>query len=157
MEVEWQDRDLANYCNEHNLLDDCMMDVEMSAKGAHTMIASMKENVQELQTSVANARNQVELIRSKDVAWCRARISKLEKPNNPTNKSLWQLVNWVARWVEDQEDQIKGLQAGLVGAKDRVRVLEMSSSMICSRVSVLDTGGRGGLTWQAHCEFVESF
>ena len=21
----------------------------------------------------------------------------------------------------------------------------------------LDTGGRGGLTWQVHCEFVESF
>jgi hypothetical protein len=70
MEVERQDRDLANYHNECDLLDDCMMDVEMSVKGAHTMIASMKEDVQELQTSVANAHNQMELIRSDDIAWC---------------------------------------------------------------------------------------
>jgi hypothetical protein len=40
--------------------------------------------------------------------------------------------------VEDQEDLIKGLQAGLVGVKDRVGVLEMSSSMIHSRVQVLE-------------------
>jgi hypothetical protein len=89
MEVERQDQDIANYRNEHDLLDDRMMDVEMSAKGAHTMIAPMKEDVQELQSSVANAHNQVELIRSDDIAWCRSRISKLEKPNNPANKSLW--------------------------------------------------------------------
>jgi hypothetical protein len=37
MEVEWQDRDLANYCNKHDLLEDRMMDVEMSVKGAHTI------------------------------------------------------------------------------------------------------------------------
>jgi hypothetical protein len=138
MEVEWQDRDLANYCNKHDLLEDRMMDVEMSVKGAHTMIVSMKEDVQELQTSVANAHNQMELIWSDDIAWCQLRISKLEKPNNPANKSLWQLVNRLAHRVEDQDDLIKGLQAGLVGAKDRVGVLEMSSSLIRSRVSVLE-------------------
>jgi hypothetical protein len=40
--------------------------------------------------------------------------------------------------VEDQDDLIKGLQAGLIGAKDRVRVLEMLSLMICLRVLVLE-------------------
>jgi hypothetical protein len=115
-----------------------MMDVEMSVKGAHTMIALMKEDVREVQDSVANAHNQLELMKTDDIAWCWARIAKLEKPNNPTNKSLWQLVNWLSRRVEDQEDLIKGLQAGLVGVKDRVGVLEMSSLMICSRVQVLE-------------------
>ena len=62
----------------------------------------------------------------------------LEKPNNPANKSLWQLVNCLSRWIEDQEDLIKDLQSGLVGVKDRISVLEMSSSMIQSRVSVLE-------------------
>jgi hypothetical protein len=138
MEVEQQDRDLANYCNEHDLLEDHMMDVEMSVKGAHAMITSTKEEIWELQDSVANAHNQVEMIRSDDIAWCRAWISKLEKPNNPANKSLWQLVNRLSCQIEDQDDLIKGLQAGVVGAKDRIGVLEMSSSMICSRVSTLE-------------------
>jgi hypothetical protein len=44
----------------------------------------------------------------------------------------------LARRVEDQDDLIKGLQAGLVGAKDTVGVLEMLSSMICLRVQVLE-------------------
>jgi hypothetical protein len=138
MEVEWQDCDFANYRNEHDLLDDRMMDVEMSTRGAHTMIVLMKEDVQELQSSVANAHNQVEMIQTDDIAWCRLRISKLEKPNNPANKSLWQLVNWLSCRIEDQDDLIKGLQAGLVGVKDQIGVLEMSSSMIRSRVSVLE-------------------
>jgi hypothetical protein len=130
MEVERQDCDLANYRNKHDLLEDRMMDVEMSVKGAHMMITLTKEDIQELQTSVANAHNQVELIRSNDIAWCRLRISKLEKPNNPANKSLWQPVNQLSHQVEDQDDLIKGFQAGLVGVKDRVGVLEMLSSMI---------------------------
>jgi hypothetical protein len=62
MEVEQQDRDLANYCTQHNLLEDRMMDVEMSAKGAHTMITSMKEDVQGLNNSVANISNQLESV-----------------------------------------------------------------------------------------------
>jgi hypothetical protein len=138
MEVEWQDHDLANCHTECDLLEDRMMDVEMSAKGAHTMIASVKEDVQALNDSVANISIQLESVQVEDVAWCRAQITKLEKPNNPTNKSLWQLVNQLVSQVEDQVDLIKGLQAGLIRAKDRVRVLEMLSSMIRSRVQVLE-------------------
>ena len=44
----------------------------------------------------------------------------------------------MSRWVEDQADLIKDLQSGLVGAKERVSVLEMSSVMIRSRVMVLE-------------------
>ena len=62
----------------------------------------------------------------------------MEKPNNPANKSLWQLVNLLSRRVEDQSDLIKDLSSGLVGAKERVYILEMSSTMIRSRVSVLE-------------------
>jgi hypothetical protein len=110
--------------------------------------------------------NQIKSVCVKDIAWCRSRITTLEKPNNAANKSLWLLVNQLSCQVEDQADQINTLQAGMIGTKERVRVLEMSSVMIQLRVSVLEevmevdppvTGGRGGLTWQAHCEFVESF
>ena len=72
------------------------------------------------------------------IDWCWSRISTLEKPNNPANKSLWQLVNLLSRRVEDQADLIKDLSSGLVGAKERVSILEMSSTMICSRVTVLE-------------------
>jgi hypothetical protein len=138
MEVEQQDHDLANYQTEHDLLEDRMMDVEMSVKGAHTMIVSTKEEIHDLNDSMANVHNQVESIWVEDIAWCRLRITLLEKPNNPTNKSLWQLVNRLACWVKDQDDLIKDLRDGLVGAKDRVGVLEMLSLMIRSRVSVLE-------------------
>jgi hypothetical protein len=37
MEVERQDCDLANCHTECDLLEDHMMDVEMSVKGAHTL------------------------------------------------------------------------------------------------------------------------
>jgi hypothetical protein len=67
----------------------------------------------------------------------------LEKPNNPANKSLWLLVNQLIRRVEDQQDQISALQARMVGMKERVGVLEMLLTMICLRVSILDTGGKG--------------
>jgi hypothetical protein len=62
----------------------------------------------------------------------------LEKPNNPANKSLWQLVNLLSRRVEDQANLIKDLSSGLVGSKERISILEMSSTMIRSRVSVLE-------------------
>ena len=62
----------------------------------------------------------------------------MEKPNNPANKLLWQLVNLLSCQVEDQADLIKDLSSSLVGAKERVSVLEMSSAMIQSRVSVLE-------------------
>jgi hypothetical protein len=119
-------------------LEDRVMDVEMSAKGAHTMLAPLKDDVRDLNDTVANLSNQLETVRVEDIAWCRSRIMALEKPNNPTNRSLWLLVNQLSRRVEDQQDMISALQAGMVGTKERVRVLEMLSSMIRSRVSVLE-------------------
>jgi hypothetical protein len=123
---------------ELDLLKDRTMDVEMSASGAHRMIAEVKEEVRDFSDSFGNLHNQVETMRVEDIAWCRSRISVLEKPNNPANKSLWQLVNLLVRRVEDQADLIKDLSAGLANGKERVSVLEMSASMIRSRVSVLE-------------------
>ena len=120
-----------------DLLKDRMMDVEMSASGGHHMIGEVKE-VRDLNDLCANLNNQVERIQVEDISWCQSRISALEKPNNPANKSLWQLVNCLSRQIEDQEDLIKDLQSGLVGAKERVSVLEMSLAMIQSRVTVLE-------------------
>jgi hypothetical protein len=114
------------------------MDVEMSAQGAHRMIAEVKEEVRDFSDLFGNLHNQVETMRVEDIAWCRSRISVLEKPNNPANKSLWTLVNLLVRRVDDQADQIKDLKAGLALGGERVSVLEMSSSMIRSRVSVLE-------------------
>jgi hypothetical protein len=123
---------------EVDLIEDRMMDVEMSAQGAHRMIAEMKEEVRDFSDSFGNLHNQVETMRVEDIAWCRSRISVLEKPNNPANKSLWTLVNLLVRRVDDQADQIKDLKAGLAIGGERVSVLEMSSSMIRSRVAVLE-------------------
>jgi hypothetical protein len=114
------------------------MDVEMSASGGHCMIGEVKEEVRDLSDLCGNINNQVERIQVEDILWCRSRISALEKPNNPANKSLWQLVNLLSRWVEDQADLIKDLSSGLVGAKERVSILEMSSTMIRSRVTILE-------------------
>jgi hypothetical protein len=121
-----------------DVLEDRMMDVEMSASGAHRMIAEMKEEVRDFSDSFGNLHNQVETMRVEDIAWCRSRISVLEKPNNPANKSLWTLVNLLVRRVDDQADLIKDLRSGLASGKERVSVLEMSSSMIRSRVLVLE-------------------
>jgi chromosome segregation ATPase len=121
-----------------NILEDRVMDVEMSAKGAYTMMAPLKDDVQELNDAVANLSNQLESVRVEDVAWYWSRISVLEKPNNPANKSLWLLVNQLSRRVEDQQDQIAALQAGMIGTKERVGTLEMSSAMIRSRVSIIE-------------------
>ena len=121
-----------------DLLEDRMMDVEMSTLGAHRIIREVKEEVRDLSNLCGNINNQVERSQVEDISWCRLRISALEKPNNPANKSLWQLVNLLSHWVEDQADLIKDLSSGLVGAKERVSVLEMSSAMICSRVMVLE-------------------
>jgi archaellum component FlaC len=128
----------VTFRNDLDVLEDRVMDVEMSATGAHTMMAPLKEDVQDLNYTMANLSNQVESICVEDIAWCRSRISTLEKPNNPTNKSLWLLVNQLSRRVEDQQDQIATLQAGMIGMKERVGALEMSLSMIQSRVSVLE-------------------
>ena len=121
-----------------DLLEDRMMDVEMSASGAHRMIGDMKEEFRDLSDLCGNLNNQVETMQIEGIDWCRSRISALEKPNNPANKSLWQLVNLLSRRVEDQANLIKDLSSGLVGAKERISVLEMSSTMIRSRVTVLE-------------------
>ena len=113
-----------------NLLEDKMMDVEMSTSGAHRMIGEVKDEVRDLNNFTANINNQVERIQVEDILWCRLRISALEKPNNPANKSLWQLINCLSRRIEDLEDLIKDHQVGLVGVKDWVSVLEMLLSMI---------------------------
>jgi hypothetical protein len=102
------------------------------------MMAPLKDDIQELNYTVANLSNQLESVRVEDIAWCRSRISMLEKPNNPANKSLWLLVNQLSCRVEDQQDQIAALQAGMVGTKERVGTLEMSSAMIRSRVSIIE-------------------
>jgi hypothetical protein len=106
------------------------MDVEMSAKGVHQIIMLMKEDIRDLNDSMANFNNQVERIQVEDITLCHSRTTTLEKPNNPANKSLWQLVNQLSRRIEDQADQIGALQARMIGAKERIGVLEMSSSMI---------------------------
>jgi hypothetical protein len=124
--------------NDLDLLEDRMMDVEMSAQGAHRMITEVKEEVRDFSDSFGNLHNQVETMCVEDIAWCWSRISVLEKPNNPANKSLWTLVNLLVRRVDDQADQIKDLKAGLAVGGERVSVLEMSSSMIRLRVSVLE-------------------
>ena len=121
-----------------DLLEDRMMDVEMSASGAHRMIGDMKEEVRDLSDLTGNLNNQMETMQVEGIDWCRSRITALEKPNNPANKSLWTLVNTLSRRIETQEDLIRDLSSGLVLAKGRVTVLEMSSSMIRSRVSVLE-------------------
>ena len=128
----------TTFRNDLDVLEDGVMDVEMSAKGAHTMLAPLKDDVWDLNDSVANLSNQIKMVRVEDVAWCRSRILSLEKPNNPANKSLWLLVNQLSRRVEDQQDQIAALQAGMIGTKERVGTKEMSSSMIRSRVSTLE-------------------
>jgi hypothetical protein len=62
----------------------------------------------------------------------------LEKPNNPTNCSLWQLVNSLASRVESQEDIIAKLRAGLIQLRERLSSLEMSSTMLRSWVQTLE-------------------
>jgi hypothetical protein len=121
-----------------DLLEDRTMDVEMSAQGAHRMIGEVKEEVQDLSALCGNLSNQVETMQVDGIAWCWSRISVLEKPNNPANRSLWQLVNLLVSRVDDQADLIKDLRSDLAAGKERVSVLEMSSSMIRSRVSVLE-------------------
>ena len=126
------------FWTELDLLEDRMMDVEMSASGAHRMIGEVKEEVRDLSDLCGNINNQVERIQVEDISWCWSRISALEKPNNPANKSLWWLVNLLSRRVEDQANLIKDLLSSLVGAKEKVSMLEMLSTMIWSRVTVLE-------------------
>ena len=47
-----------------------MMDVEMSALGAHRMIREVKEEVRDLSDLCGNINNQVERIQVEDISWC---------------------------------------------------------------------------------------
>jgi archaellum component FlaC len=95
--------------NDLDVLEDRVMDVKMSVKGAHTMLAPLKEDVRDLNDMVAHLSNRLETVRVEDIVWCRSRITTLEKPNNPANRSLWLLVNQLSRRVKDQQGQIAAL------------------------------------------------
>jgi hypothetical protein len=104
------------------------------------MLAAVKEEVRDLSDySLGTSHNQVETMRVEDVCVvvC-SRISALEKPNNPANKSLWSLVNLLvssgSRISRTGSLPFKDLRAELASGKERVGVLEMSSAMIRSRV-----------------------
>ena len=53
-----------------DLLEDRMMDVEMSASGAHHIIGEVKEEVSNLSNLCGNINNQVERIQMEDISWC---------------------------------------------------------------------------------------
>ena len=59
-----------DFWNNLSLLEDWVMDVEMSALGAHQMLVTVKEEVWDLNDLVANINNQVERIQVEDVLWC---------------------------------------------------------------------------------------
>jgi uncharacterized coiled-coil protein SlyX len=88
--------------------------------GAHFAIALMQEDIQELNDVVANVNNELERVQQEDVAWCRSKISVLEKPNNPANCSLWQLVNSLSSRLESQEDLISDLKTGLARVHEKM-------------------------------------
>jgi hypothetical protein len=138
LKMEEMAHDQVQFRAEVDLLKDHMMDMEMSVKGAHHMVAPLKDNVQDLNDTITNISNQAETIWVEDILWCRSRIARLEKPNNPTNRSLWELLNHFVCWVEDQEDKIVSLKASLLAVKGRTGKLEMLSVMIQSRVQVLE-------------------
>jgi hypothetical protein len=139
LKVEIMECDQTQFRVEVDVLEDCVMDVEMSVQGVHQMVAHhCQGDVWDLNNLAANVSNQLERIQVEDISWCHSRISKLEQPNNPTNHSLWTLMNHLSHRVEDQDDLILELKAGLLQGKNWLGVLEMSSSMICSQVQVLE-------------------
>ena len=79
---------IKSLVTDNALLEDRMMDVEMSASGAHRMIGDLKEEQRDLSDLVGNLNNQMETMQVEGIDWCRSRITALEKPNNPANKSL---------------------------------------------------------------------
>jgi hypothetical protein len=132
------DQDITQIRVEVDVLEDHTMDVEMNAQGAHQMISDIKDDLWDLNDLAANLNNQVERIQVEDISWCHTHTNKLEQPNNPVNCSLWNLVNHLSSRVEDQDDLIAELRAGLLQGKNQLGVLEMSSLMIHSRVQVLE-------------------
>jgi hypothetical protein len=144
-EVEDQGQALGGLHSEFDNVEMRVLDAEMSVKGAHTIIPSTKTDVAELKVEVrdlndlaANLNNQLERVQVEDVSWCQSRILALERPNNPANRSLWQLVNALSSRLDRQEDEIKDLKSGLARAHEKIGGLEMSASLVRGRVSTLE-------------------
>jgi hypothetical protein len=55
-----------------DVLEDLMMVVEMSVKGAHQMITPLKEEVWDLNNLATNPNNQLERIQVEDILWCQS-------------------------------------------------------------------------------------
>ena len=51
-----------DFWNDLSLLEDRVMDIKMSASGAHTMLVNVKEDIWDLDDLTANINNQVERI-----------------------------------------------------------------------------------------------
>jgi hypothetical protein len=62
----------------------------------------------------------------------------LERPNNPANCSLWQLVNALSACLNRQEDEISDLKTGLARAHEKIGSLEMLLALVRGRVSTLE-------------------
>jgi archaellum component FlaC len=136
-EIEDSSKALGGLREEFDDVEMRVTDVKMLVKAAHFAIALMKEDVRELKTEVrdlndivANFSNQLESVHVEDVAWCRLRITSLEKPNNPANRSLWQLVNTLSARLDRQEDKISDLKTGLARAHEKICSLEMLSALV---------------------------
>jgi hypothetical protein len=114
LKVEEMDCDQVQFRIDLDLLKDYMTDVDMSTKGVHQMLAPLKDNIWDLNDLAANLSNQLEQVQVEDISWCQSRIAMLEKPNNPTNHLLWQLVNCFIHQVEDQANEIAALKVGLI-------------------------------------------
>jgi hypothetical protein len=122
-EIEDLNKTQGWFREEINKIKMRMTDVEMSVKGAHFAIVPMQEEIRDLNDIVANINNQVERIQVEDIMWCHSWISVLEKPNNPTNCSLWQLVNLLSTRLEGQEDLISDLKTGLARVHEKIQFI----------------------------------
>jgi hypothetical protein len=70
MKIESMDKDQTKLLVDMDLHDNCLMDVEMSVQGAHTMLASVRDDVRDLNDLAANLNNQLERVQVKDISWC---------------------------------------------------------------------------------------
>jgi hypothetical protein len=70
MKIESMDKDQTKLLVDVDLHDNCLMDVEMSIQGAYTMLASVRDDVRDLNDLAANLNNQLERVQVKDISWC---------------------------------------------------------------------------------------
>ena len=100
-------------------------------------------------------------------AWRRSGMwyfSVRESRNTQAMSSCWLRLN-----ADHEVEKVHSGRSTLVESSDRVCVVRVSAAVKRSTVlqdgpqtllavlSLAITGGRGGHTWQVHCEFVESF